>query len=151
MVKTIKLNQSGTYNYQLSKPGEEIEIIGRFKLVSTDILDIQVNVVHLAQNTKANISLKATVDDSARANVRGNIIVEETATGTESFLEQRILLLSNKAKAEAVPNLEIKTNDVKCSHAATVGKIDEEQIFYLNSRGISKKQAILQIAKGFLL
>jgi Fe-S cluster assembly protein SufD len=61
-----------------------------------------------------------------------------------------VLLLSDKAKAEAVPDLEIKNNEVKCSHAATVGKIDEEQIFYLNSRGVSENKAKVMIAEGFL-
>jgi Fe-S cluster assembly protein SufD len=91
------------------------------------------------------------VSDHGRALVVGTIRVLPQAIGTEAFLEERILLASPHANAEVVPNLEIETDVVKCSHAATVGKIDEEEIFYLQSRGISKKQAKEMVMEGFLL
>ena len=69
---------------------------------------------------------------------------------TEAFLRQNILLLGEDAKATAVPELEIETDDVKASHAATVGQIDKEQLFYLTSRGISQGVATKMIVEAFL-
>lgn len=151
MVSKIRITKPGKYVYRLDKFGQEIEVVGRFMVRGEEKLDLRVEVIHLAENTTARISLKATVDDVAQVLIKGNVIVEKTARKTVSFLEERILLLSSKAKAEAIPDLEIKNNEVKCSHAATVGKIDEEQVFYLNSRGITEKKAKEMIAKGFLL
>lgn len=151
MVKKIRITTGGKYRYQLDKIGQKIEVIGRFRLSGEEKLELSIEIVHVAENTVAQVSLKATVDDKAQAWIGGRVIVERTAKNTESFLEERILLLSSGAKAEAVPDLEIENNEVKCSHAATVGRIDEEQMFYLNSRGISEKEAKLMIAEGFLL
>ena len=67
-----------------------------------------------------------------------------------SFLTEKILLLSDEARAEAVPDLEIESDDVKCSHAATISKIPEEQLFYLMSRGLSKFEGESMIVEGFL-
>jgi len=147
---SITINKPGNYTYTLDQSGQEIEIIGRFKADKKQQKNIVVTVIHQATNTKATVSLKATAKDNARIHISGNIIVEKTATNTESFLEERVLLLSPTASAEAIPNLEIKTNEVKCSHAATVGTIDDEQIFYLNSRGIPSAQAEEIIVAGFL-
>lgn len=151
MADKILITKSGSYTYRLDKSGQEIEVLGRFRLSGKERLELVVNVVHVAEKTRAKVSLKATVDDDAYVSLKGNVVVEEKARETESFLEERILLLSPNAKAEAVPDLEIKNNEVKCSHAATVGKIDEEQIFFLAARGISEKKAKMMIAKGFLL
>ena len=144
------ITTSGDYEYHLDKPGEELAVVGRFSLKGNDALTVRLVVIHEAVNTKAKVSMKATVDDQARAVIKGTVRVERGAEQTESFLEERILLLSAKATAEAVPDLEILNNEVKCSHAATVGRIDEEQIFYLNSRGINTHKAKTMIAEGFL-
>jgi len=90
------------------------------------------------------------VGDQAQAKIIGTIKVLPGAEKTNSFLAERLLILSDKARAEAVPNLEIEADDVKCSHAATVGKIDEEQMFYLMSRGLPRAQAQDIIVEGFL-
>jgi Fe-S cluster assembly protein SufD len=149
-MKTIKLTAPGNYTYILDKQNQEIAIIGRFKVEKSDKFSLNLAVIHRAKNTSANISLKATAGDTAHVNIRGKVLVEAEATGTNSFLEERILLLSPKATAEAVPDLEIKTNDVICSHAATVGEIDAKQIFYLSSRGLPENEAKNLIAEGFL-
>lgn len=150
MVKRVIITQAGNYEYRLEKTGDELEVVGRFRLQGKEQLKVTVVVVHAAKQTKAKVSLKAVVDDKARAEIVGKIRVEPEGERTESFLEERILLLSDKAKAEAVPDLEILNNEVKCSHAATVGRVDEEQIFYLNSRGMTTNEAKIMIAEGFL-
>jgi Fe-S cluster assembly protein SufD len=150
MIKTITLTHSGTYNYPLSQEGSELEVIGRFWLKGDDKLDLNLTVIHAAKNTQANVSLKAVVEGRGVANLQGTIIVKKNAQNTNSFLEERVLLLSPNARATAIPNLEIEANQVKCSHAATVGKPSDEEIFYLQSRGLSERQATHLLAKGFL-
>jgi Fe-S cluster assembly scaffold protein SufB len=82
--------------------------------------------------------------------VVGRIIIDPECGDTNSFLSERILLLSDSARAEAVPDLEILTDDVKCSHAATISRIPDDQIFYLMSRGLSRQTAEEEIVSGFL-
>jgi Fe-S cluster assembly protein SufD len=90
------------------------------------------------------------VHEDGKADMYGKIIVKKGAQHTESFLQERVLLVDDESCATAIPNLEIKAQEVKCSHAAAVGKIDEEQLFYLMSRGLSKKKATDVIVEGFL-
>jgi Fe-S cluster assembly protein SufD len=149
-MKTITLTQSGRYQYVLSHDGEELSIIGRFALKGKDHLDLDLTIIHKAPNTKARTSIKATVDDQAKVIIKGKIIVRKSAINTNSFLEERVLLLSPKATAEAVPDLEIDTNEVACSHAATIGEIDERQLFYLTARGIPEVKAKRLIGDAFL-
>jgi len=80
----------------------------------------------------------------------GRIIIDPECGNSNSLLTERILLLSDTASADAIPELEILTDDVKCSHAASVSRIPEEHIFYLMSRGISRKEAEEMVIEGFL-
>ncbi|MBI2310183.1 SufD family Fe-S cluster assembly protein [Candidatus Collierbacteria bacterium] len=145
------INKPGSYRFVLDQEGQELEVVGRFKLKGKEVGRWDIEIIHAAPNTSSRTNIKGVVDGSARTSVFGTIKVLPEAKGTEAFLEERILLVSENAKAEAVPNLEIETDEVKCSHAATVGKIDEEEIFYLQNRGIKLKQAKDMIAEGFLV
>jgi Fe-S cluster assembly protein SufD len=92
---------------------------------------------------------KGAVGGQSRSIYTGLIRVEKDARGTNAFQTNRNLKLSDTAWAESVPNLEIETNDVKCSHASTVGPVDEEQVFYLESRGVPTEIAERLIVAGF--
>ncbi len=144
------INKPGQYRFALEREGQELDIVGRFKLDNNDIGRWNIEIIHAAPHTKSRTNVKGVVGGHGQAFVNGTIRVLPGAAGTEAFLEERILLVSANARAEAVPNLEIKTDDVKCSHAATIGKIDEEQLFYLETRGISRTQAKAMIVDGFL-
>ena len=144
------INNPGQYRFMLNEEGQELEVLGRFKLNGHDVKRWDIEIVHAAPHTTSRTNIKGVVDGDGQAVVNGTIKVLPEAKGTEAFLEERILLVSPHARAEAVPNLEIKTDDVKCSHAATVGKIDQEELFYLESRGISQKEAKNMIVEGFL-
>jgi Fe-S cluster assembly protein SufD len=148
--KQITITKSGQYLVKLVGKGAHANITGKFKLSGSDKLDLNIITIHAAPHTSANTNLRAVVDDTASATINGTIIVEKNAQQTNSFLTEKVLLLSPKATANAIPNLEIEADDVKCSHAATVGTIDEEQLFYLQSRGISEPKAKAMIADGFL-
>jgi Fe-S cluster assembly protein SufD len=148
--KDIHLKKSGDYTVELVGEGAHATITGLFKLEGSQNLDLNVTIIHAAPHTSADTNLRAVVDDQATATINGTIIVQKNAQQTNSFLTEKILLLSPQSHAHAIPNLEIEADDVKCSHAATISTIDEEQLFYLQSRGIPSKKARLMLAQGFL-
>jgi Fe-S cluster assembly protein SufD len=104
---------------------------------------------HAAPKTRSNLLFKGAVQGHAQSVYTGLIKVRKDARGTDAFQTNRNLKLSEHAWAESVPNLEIETNDVRCSHASTVGPIDEEQRFYLESRGVPPGLAERLIVLGF--
>ena len=112
-------------------------------------LDFRTFQHHAAPDTNSNLLFKGAVGGQSRSIYTGLIRVEKDARGTNAFQTNRNLKLSDTAWAESVPNLEIETNDVKCSHASTVGPVDEEQVFYLESRGVPTEIAERLIVAGF--
>lgn len=112
-------------------------------------LDFRTFQKHDAPDTNSNLLFKGAVGGHSRSVYTGLIRVEKDARGTNAFQTNRNLKLSDTAWAESVPNLEIETNDVKCSHASTVGPVDEEQVFYLESRGVPTEIAERLIVAGF--
>ena len=104
---------------------------------------------HAAPHTSSDLLFKGAVQDHSRSVYTGNIRIRENAKGTVAYQTNRNLTLSDGAWAESVPNLDIQTNDVKCSHASTVGPIDEDQRFYLESRGIRPEVAERLVVLGF--
>jgi Fe-S cluster assembly protein SufD len=87
-----------------------------------------------AARTQGDITVKAVVAGKGELNLTGNLIIEKSGINARGFLKQDILLLSESARAKATPQLEIKTDQVRASHSATVGQIDQEQLFYLSSK-----------------
>jgi len=104
---------------------------------------------HAAPKTNSDLLFKGAVQDTAKSVYTGLIKIRHDAKGSAAFQTNRNLTLSEGAWAESVPNLDIETNDVKCSHASTVGPIDEEQRFYLESRGIPPEIAERLVVLGF--
>jgi len=112
-------------------------------------LDHDTQQNHLAANTTSDLLFKGALLDESRSVWQGMIYVDESATKTDGYQANRNLVLSEKARADSIPGLEIKTDDVRCTHGATVGKIDADQVFYLESRGIPRKEAEKLIVEGF--
>lgn len=104
---------------------------------------------HDAPHTTSDLLFKGAVQDDSRSVYTGLIKIRENARGTVANQTNRTLTLSGRAWAESVPNLDIRTNDVKCSHASTVGPIDEDQRFYLESRGVRPEVAERLVMLGF--
>lgn len=146
----IQITKSGKYVVEVDTPGAHAEIHGAFLTTGTQEIDIELLIIHKAPHTTANTVLKGVACDQSRIRFLGRIVIEEGCGDTNSFLEERILLLSDQAKAEAVPELEILADDVKCSHAATISNIPKEHLFYLQTRGLSTQQAEEVIVEGFL-
>jgi len=112
-------------------------------------LDYRTFQDHVAPDTTSNLLFKGVVSDRSRSVYTGLIKVGKGARGTNAFQTNRNIKLSEEAWAESVPNLQIENNDVHCSHASAVGPIDEEQRFYLESRGVPTKVAERLIVAGF--
>jgi Fe-S cluster assembly protein SufD len=104
---------------------------------------------HIAPKTNSDLLFKGAVQNTAKSVYTGLIRIGEDARGSVAYQTNRNLTLSEGAWAESVPNLDIRTNDVKCSHASTVGPIDDEQRFYLESRGIPPEVAERLVVLGF--
>ncbi len=149
-LQKIQITESGEYLFELIGPGADVEIGGAFLAENEEKIDVTVIIHHKAPHTRANTTLRGVGRDKARVRFVGRIIIDEDCGDSNSFLTERILLLSDSASAEAIPDLEIKTDDVKCSHAASVSRIPEEHIFYLMSRGISRNAAEEMVVEGFL-
>ncbi|MCE2497636.1 MAG: Fe-S cluster assembly protein SufD [Nitrosopumilaceae archaeon] len=112
--------------------------------------DIQTEVNHEAPSTEGRVVEKSILRDKSKSLFKGMIRIKENAAKSNSFLSGRSILLDPDAKSDAIPGLEILTNDVKATHSASVAQIDEEQIFYLQSRCLSKEEAERTIVEGFL-
>ncbi len=113
------------------------------------MLDYRTFQDHVAPDTTSDLLFKGAVSGTSRSVYTGLIHVGKHARGTNAFQTNRNIKLSDGAWAESVPNLEIENNDVRCSHASTVGPIDEDQRFYLESRGVPPRVAERLIVAGF--
>ncbi|MDI1495523.1 MAG: Fe-S cluster assembly protein SufD [Cenarchaeum symbiont of Oopsacas minuta] len=112
--------------------------------------DIQANANHISPATEARIIEKSILRNSSKSLFKGMIRILDKAVKSNSYLSGRSILLDADAKSDAIPSLEILTNDVKATHSASVAQIDEEQIFYLQSRCLTKAAAERTIIEGFL-
>ena len=113
------------------------------------MLDLRTYQEHAAPDTTSNLLFKGGVSDRSHSVYTGLIRIRPDARGSNAFQTNRNLKLSDHAWAESVPNLEIENNDVHCSHASTVGPVDEDQRFYLESRGVPTVVAERLIVGGF--
>jgi Fe-S cluster assembly protein SufD len=105
---------------------------------------------HVGNDTRSNSSFKAALGDASSSNFQGLIRVNKTSLRTDSNLENRNLLLSDHSKAESDPRLEILNSDVvRCAHGATVGPLDPETIFYIQSRGVPADEARRLVVEAF--
>ena len=134
----------------LAGPGARSELAGVVLGGDKQRFDHHTRHVHLSGQTWSNIDFKVALTDRARSAYTGLIRIEEGAAASEALQENRNLLLSDKARADTIPELEILTDDVSCSHGATVAPIDPEQIFYLQSRGLPRDEAVRLVVRGFL-
>lgn len=112
--------------------------------------DIHAEVVHNSPATEGRVTEKSILRERSRSLFKGMIHINENAAKSNSYLSGRSILLGREAKSDSIPGLEILTNDVKATHSASVAQVDEEQIFYLMSRCLSRQGAERTIVEGFL-
>jgi len=133
----------------LAGQGATSRVTGAYFADGTQHLDYDTFQEHIAPNTTSDFAFKGALRDEATTVWRGMIRVEQEAQRTNAYQENRNLLLSSKAHADSIPGLEILANDVRCTHGATLGQVDREQLFYLMSRGLSRSEAERLIVRGF--
>ncbi|HUP01546.1 MAG TPA: Fe-S cluster assembly protein SufD [Gemmatimonadota bacterium] len=133
----------------LQAEGANSEMLGIYLGDSDQHFDHYTYQLHQAPHAGSDLLYKGALKDRARSVFRGMIRVMPGAQGTDAYQTNRNLILSEDAHADSLPNLEIEADDVRCSHGATIGQQDEQQIFYLMSRGLSREQAEKLIVSGF--
>ncbi len=137
-------------NARLLGPGANSDMLGLYFGDGDQHFDHNTSQDHVAENTFSDLLYKGALDDTARAVFRGIIRVHPGAQRTDAYQTNRNLLLSDEARADSLPNLEIEADDVRCSHGATVGQLDADALFYLMSRGIEEEKAERLVVLGFL-
>jgi Fe-S cluster assembly protein SufD len=133
----------------LNGPGATSRVTGAYFADGEQHLDYDTFQEHAAPNTESDFAFKGALRDTASAVWRGMIRVEPDAQKTNAYQENRNLLLSNTAHADSIPGLEIMANDVRCTHGATLGRVDRDMLFYLMARGLSRAEAERLIVRGF--
>jgi Fe-S cluster assembly protein SufD len=135
---------------RLAGEGSNARVTGAYAGDGEQHLDYDTNQEHASPHTTSDLAFRGVLDDSATAVWRGMIRVDPGAQQTDAFQDNRNLLLSKKAHADAIPGLEIEANDVRCTHAAAVAQIDAEQVHYLRSHGLGEADAKRLVIEGFL-
>ena len=133
----------------LAGQGATSRVTGAYFADGEQHLDYDTFQEHIAPHTTSDFAFKGALRDRSSAVWRGMIRVEEEAQKTNAYQENRNLLLSKQAHADSIPGLEILANDVRCTHGATLGQVDREQLFYLMARGLSRGEAERLIVRGF--
>lgn len=113
-------------------------------------LELLCENVFLEQSGGGEIQIRGVAKDNSKAKIEGIIKIGKNASNTNTYLKEDVLILGEKAKINAIPSLEIDTNDVKASHGVSVAKLNDEDLFFLESRGLNKETAESMIIEGFL-
>ena len=129
--------------------GSVADVVGAYFGEHRQTLDYRYFMHHIGTNTSSDMFLKGAVEDEALSVFTGLIRIDKGAQRTNAFQTNRNLILSDGASAQSVPNLEILADDVRCGHGSTVGPLDEEQRYYLMSRGLDREQSDRLQLRGF--
>lgn len=134
----------------LTGEGAACKVSGAILCNGNSTSDIHLDIRHVSAGCSSTQSFRTIAAGNAKCSFHGKIIVSVGAQKTEAYQESHSILLSENAKVETLPQLEIYADDVKCSHGATIGKLDENEIFYMRSRGIPEKQAREILLQAFV-
>ena len=143
--RLAKVNQK----VSLEGVGAECQVNGVMFTENTQHLSYHTLQHHVAPHCRSDFLYKAALQDTSRTVWRGMIKVDEQAQKTDGYQRNDNMLLSQRARADAIPGLEIEADDVRCTHGATTGRVDEELIFYAQSRGFTRREAIRLVVTGF--
>jgi len=143
-----RMTKTNSY-FDLDGPGAKVFVHGFMFGDQRQHFHLHTLQRHLKDHGTSDLMIKGCLKDHARGVYQGLIQVSEGAQRTDAYQANRNLLLSNTARADSIPGLEILANDVRCTHGATIGQVDEEQLFYLMARGLSRSQSQRLIVEGF--
>jgi Fe-S cluster assembly protein SufD len=133
----------------LTGPGGHSEMLGVYFTDGSQHFDHRSLQDHVAPHCTSDLLYKGALRDASRVVYSGLIHIAPGARGSDAFQTNRNVVLSDQAKADSIPNLEIENNDVRCSHAASVGPVSDDELFYLQTRGIPRDEAERLIVTGF--
>ncbi len=139
-----------TLNFHCDGQNSEINFIAFILAKAGETFSFETISNHTVPNTNGYYAVRGAMFDKSQVNYRGQLNIKPKAQITDSYLAHHTLMLSKDARVNTIPSLEIEANDVKAGHAATIGKVDEDTLFYLVSRGISKKDAEHLLIQGFM-
>jgi len=134
---------------QLSGEGAETSADGLFLGTGRQSVECRIRVEHDAPHTTSRQLYKGILDGASRGAFYGSVLVRPAAQKTDASQTNRNLLLSPKALVDSVPSLEIHADDVKCGHGSTIGRLDDDALFFLRSRGIGAETARLLLTQAF--
>lgn len=142
------LNQEGILRIIIQR-NSNVQILGI--IIGSGKQQITLHTIqdHLQGENKSNLFIKSILFDEAKFSYQGLIKIAKDAQKSDAYQKNQNLLLSDKARVLTSPNLEILANDVRCTHGSTTGKLDEDQLSYLFSRGLDKKEATKLLLGGF--
>ncbi|HUG32860.1 MAG TPA: Fe-S cluster assembly protein SufD [Acidimicrobiia bacterium] len=133
----------------LDGDGSSSEVVGLYFGEGSQTLDYRMVITHVGRSTSSDVFLKGALEDDAQSVFTGLLRIEKDARKTSTFETNRNLVLSENAKAHSVPNLEILCDDVICGHASSVGPLEQDHMYYLQSRGLRKERAERMLIRGF--
>ncbi|HLW73369.1 MAG TPA: SufD family Fe-S cluster assembly protein [Candidatus Babeliales bacterium] len=145
----VHTNVNVIINCILRGEGADAHIMGAYIVDAAHKVHINTMQHHTVEHTRSTLMMKGVLRDSAHAHYHGTIRVEKEAQGTYASQENKNIVLSNNARAVSVPSLEVLTHDVHCFHGSAIGRFDEEQLFYAESRGIDEKTAQRLLLNAF--
>ncbi|MFQ5742628.1 MAG: Fe-S cluster assembly protein SufD [Acidobacteriota bacterium] len=153
-VVSVGIGLGGLYNKadigtELQGANANSEMIGVLFGDGRQHFDNHTEHIHVHSHTFSDLDFKVVLEDRSRSAYTGLIRIELDATNSEAYQENRNLLLDSECRAESIPELEILNQEVRCTHGATIGPIDDEQVFYLMTRGLSRREAERAIVEGF--
>jgi Fe-S cluster assembly protein SufD len=153
-LKTFGLSLNGQItsnkiNVTFTQRGASADLNGLYLIDKQQKSSTEVKVMHCSPDCTSRQLFKGIADDVSQADFQGHIFVDYGAKGTEALQSSKNMQLTDKAKVNTQPFLEIYNDDVKCSHGATVGQLDKEALFYLKSRGISDRSAKMLLMYAF--
>lgn len=137
------------YDIDILGSDAHCDLIGLMMPRGKSVFDTHTRIHHAVADTTSNEQYRTIADDAGRGIFKGRILVARDAQRTDAFQASDSLILSDQAEIDAKPELEIYADDVKCSHGATIGELDQEALFYLQSRGIPEQQARGLLVSGF--
>jgi len=137
------------YDIHVGGSGAHTDLVGLMMPRSKQLLDTHTRITHAAADTTSNEHYRTIADDAGRGVFKGRILIEEDAQRIEAYQSSNNLLLSDNAEIDAKPELEIYADDVSCSHGATIGRLDQEALFYLRTRGVPLAEARGLLIAGF--
>lgn len=143
-------NLSGEFDFRIKASGVNLDILGLFVGKKSDNFELKTNQYHIYPNSTSNLLIKGVFDDQSKFIYQGLIKIEKSGQKSHAYQKNKNLILSSDVYVDSRPFLEILANDVFCTHGSTTGKINEESLFYLKSRGLNQELAEQLYISGFI-